>query len=275
MNGVALTTSRPSSVSRLVAPAFGGAAGAPGEVPASPLTGSSVATALVSGAAAALWSYAPGLSAHELMTHIKTSGSVVEVPAGLRNPAFMNPPQAVHRLSLCAGLQSLCNNGVVSCDAPSCGPVQPLVIDKETEGSINDFYGDAMVVNATLAQEGAPASDIYQDVAIPPWNHPLPVEPTCGGPCGYKPGAQKVEISINSAYHGGTLTSPALVLFDAGGQRRVLKLTNMISLQQGSKLILNGMTPPPGFTPVQAMLVFRGQTLYGQDVSVTEQIMIR
>lgn len=273
-SGVPLSTSRPSSVSRLVAPAFGGAAGAPGEVPASPLTGSSVATALVSGAAAALWSYAPSLSAHALMAHVKNSGPVVEVPAGLRNPVFMNPPQHVHRLSLCAGLQAICND-VASCVAPSCGPAQPLVIDEETEGTINKFYGDAMVVNATLAQEGAPASDVYQDIAIPPWNHPLPVEPTCGGPCGYKPGAQKVEIAINPAYHGGTLTSPALVLFDAGGQRRVLKPANMISLQQGSKLILNGMTPPAGFTPVQAMLVFRGQTIYGDDVSVSEQILIR
>jgi hypothetical protein len=114
------------------------------------LTGSSVASAAVSGAAATLWGYRAGLTAHEVMARIYSNAVSLDPPAvgGIGRAEFCMAPNVcntlqVKRLDACAALRSTCAGGAEKCPAvpvvcapkrvkykgtmPSLTPLQPAL----------------------------------------------------------------------------------------------------------------------------------------------------
>jgi len=78
-------------------------------------TGTSVASAVTSAAAAVVWSYRPALSAAEVMEQVFAGGAdlgrPVDVCAGRRCG------RTAHRVSLCGALQAACRSGAGGCPA--------------------------------------------------------------------------------------------------------------------------------------------------------------
>lgn len=123
--GRALANARPGGRPRLAATAARGLAPDPhgelGEITL-PLTGSSIAAAVASGAAALIWSYRPELEADEIVEQLYVSGWDSEVPADFG----LGAPGTIHELSVCAALARACADepGPI-CPSLECGPVAP------------------------------------------------------------------------------------------------------------------------------------------------------
>jgi hypothetical protein len=131
-----------------------------------PRTGTSVAAAAVSAAAATVWSYAPTMQPEELMELVYTSG------AGLGEPADFcagETCESVRRLDLCAAVAAVCNATSARCyGPPSCTSIPAH------GGSAFELPQHlALAVEALFAGAPlyAPAMDLDKPV----------VEPLCGG----------------------------------------------------------------------------------------------
>lgn len=107
--------SRGAARTRLAATATYAVAGDPDVTIAS--TGTSVAAAAVSGAAALLWSYAPDLSGDAIMAALYTNGPELGWDAEVHPDA--GPVPKAHRLDICSAMEDLCDS------APNC----PLNLD--------------------------------------------------------------------------------------------------------------------------------------------------
>jgi hypothetical protein len=76
-------------------------------------SGSSVATVVVSAAAAAVWRHRGDLSRYQLMDDIYSSGDPLYDPLDNNEPllALLGPPVTVQRISLCRALHQVCDGG--------------------------------------------------------------------------------------------------------------------------------------------------------------------
>jgi hypothetical protein len=87
------------------------------------LSGSSVAAAVASGAAALIWSYRPTLRPDELVELLHQTGWNSEEQADFGLP---NPAANIHRLSICAALERACAaDPTQACPTLACPPVAP------------------------------------------------------------------------------------------------------------------------------------------------------
>ena len=89
----------------------------------SPHTGTSVAAAVTSAAAAVVWSYRPGLTADEVMDAVYAGG----VDLGRSADVCLGGAacgRTAHRVSMCGALREACGTGRGSCPAslPACAP---------------------------------------------------------------------------------------------------------------------------------------------------------
>lgn len=131
------------------------------DTPTAKLTGSSVATAVVSSIAAIVWDTRPDLDSHEVMRLLDESGDPLKLKAdfwaGSDAPPGAPFPQ-VYRLSLCAALKAACKTNPVL--YASC----PLRDDCET-----------------LHLEAALSSGYVKPVlgTCQPWLYPQPEDPPC------------------------------------------------------------------------------------------------
>jgi hypothetical protein len=107
------------------------------------LSGSSVAAAVASGAAALIWSYRPALRPDELVELLHQTGWNSEEPADFGLPGTS---AAIHRLSICAALERACAvDPTKPCPTLACSPVAPAA------------DGNRAGVQAALAQRRANA----------------------------------------------------------------------------------------------------------------------
>lgn len=112
------------------------------------LTGSSTATAVVSGTAALLWSYRPELRSDQIMQLIYSAGQ----PLGGAQADFGIgglPPQPVHRVSVCAALAAACDGR----DPSQCPDLQCEAMPPEADGSLGDYFDAVDAVLATSPTE--------------------------------------------------------------------------------------------------------------------------
>lgn len=87
------------------------------------LSGSSVAAAVASGAAALIWSYRPALRPDELVELLHQTGWNSEDPADF---GLSDQPDDIHRLSICAALERACvAEPSQPCPTLACPPVAP------------------------------------------------------------------------------------------------------------------------------------------------------
>jgi len=137
--------------------------------PAVAYTGSSMATAVLSGVAAAAWSYAPNLTAAELVAKLYETGNVVDPVYGV--PSVCLGGVACHslpirRVSLCAGLGAV---GVTStCTAPGAMAGAPASMPTVPTGS-----------NSTAACTGPLCPPDTSGSSAEPWVNPQPGDPLC------------------------------------------------------------------------------------------------
>ena len=128
-NGEALGNSRPGGEPRLAAYAdHAVVTNVDGTGGTSILTGSSVASLVISATAAAVWHYRPSLAAHELMDLLYDSGdNLARTAEFCLGGSSTNPcPQSaltVHRISFCNAVLSACSSSVEYCPAPADLPI--------------------------------------------------------------------------------------------------------------------------------------------------------
>lgn len=121
--GQPLALTRPGGRPRLAATALGGVSWASTALIPPPLTGTSVAAAVVSGVSAVVWSERPDLSAREVIDALHEGG----LPAGLADvcPAGAPEPCEARRVSLCTALAQV-GVGPLPCapapDRPTSSP---------------------------------------------------------------------------------------------------------------------------------------------------------
>jgi len=252
------------------------------------LTGTSVATAVVSTVAARVWSEHPGLPPAAVMDLLAQSGDDLG-----RKPDFAFPSGAgsgsasasVHRISLCKALNQPC-----TLEAPP--PLEPKLSDFQPQQTLGTFGG-------TSASLVLPAQKLY-NLLDQPWVGPQPGVDPCPNcavtgppdsaklalPAGtgdvvlaaFRPGASlaappsaaaNLRIEIPSAWAAGTLQGATLEVFDIDSQGRKQPRTGCslaTSFIQGSTLEVSNsclgevsadtqarlsfvLAPPPGSPP--------------------------
>lgn len=129
--------------------------------PTASLTGSSVATAVVSSIAAVVWASFPHLTSAQVMEVLDESGDPLDLPAsfGVRASASLatSGKQRVHRLSLCSALLKACEKHGPCHPQPSCDPWTP-----ELSVSASAFRSKTWVPDSCQ-----------------PWLYPQPQSPPC------------------------------------------------------------------------------------------------
>jgi hypothetical protein len=121
--GRALTNARVGGRPRLAATASNASAIGPDGAYTMTLSGSSVAVAVASGAAALIWSYRPSLRPDELVELLHQTGWNSEVRADFGLPG---PTADIRRLSICAALERACmDDPSQPCPILTCPSVTP------------------------------------------------------------------------------------------------------------------------------------------------------
>jgi hypothetical protein len=201
-SGRKLATFRPASNTRIAAPGFM-AVVEQGGVMHGPLSGSSVATAVVSGIAARVWSAYPEYTAGEVMDQIWKKGVVPGnqevVKADSYDTQKALPDQ--HVVSLCSAM------GLTGCnDAP------PGKLANTWWVCMEDVPCEALVIAPTSSSE---SSGCDANAPLPVWVAPQPNIPPCPD-CGIKGNTAKLRLApefedgllsttITLSYGGGTI----------------------------------------------------------------------
>ncbi|MDX2024433.1 MAG: S8/S53 family peptidase [Deltaproteobacteria bacterium] len=200
-------------------------------------TGSSMATAVASGVAAAAWSFAPTLSPAELVAKLYDAGQVIDPLLAV--PSFCLGGVACHtlpvrRLSVCAalgaiGVSSSCVVPGPSGEAPAPGTVPPAL-------------------PACSGTDCAPTASNPSD--IEPWVNPQPGDPICPSCMINKAqlkltGTLSAAAASNSNYVWLTRYSSVYIVAEQGATRPV-----------GSTAVDVGLTSPeiPGYPTTQGDL---------------------
>jgi len=247
-----LANGREGGRSRLAAPAFlaaGGYLNSDGVLLSTEiLSGSSVAAAVTSAAAALLWSYRPQLRPGEVMKLLYDSGvSLSPDPEGepVEADYCLHPPCGeVRRISLCGALEwacsgapGRCNLGALSCEERAAysgeGPeFQSLLPEMEAQRAPDEISAADMAEGLELLSLCEPASgakhlrsseslESYPEVPCPayqynramPWSSPQPGDNPCPHCWLWD---DKVGIYIDPDFDG-TLTDAKLVFYDKYG----------------------------------------------------------
>ncbi len=167
-----LGVARPGSHPRLVAPAAHVLLRQEGETqPAGdvPLSGTSLAAAAASGAAALVWAWRPELDAAAVMALLYASGAPVEGLADID----LHGPMPRRRLDVCASLDLACAEGDCVVPPPACLG-RPADARADHAALLQALHGDGALVEgeAQVAAESL-------DVADAPYATPQPSVPQC------------------------------------------------------------------------------------------------
>ncbi|WP_437313101.1 S8 family serine peptidase [Sorangium sp. So ce385] len=276
-----IDATRPGSLSRLAAPAVQGVAGAPNELPVA-LTGTSVATAVVSGTAAAVWSHLPQHTPLQVMQMIYESGMNMKLTDTdlLAAPAYtewlreVNLCRAVGRaLSLASAKEMMlaCSPSTADFQVPAPGP--------NVQNMIDDLFHKSIHVNASGSLKPPFPNKNLPSIAAAPWVHPHPNDPGCGFACYLKIMSKSIVVSINPAYQGGTLSN--MVLLVRYSDQSVDTLYPAINIEMSrtppnNRFSFNGL--PLSYTPngqkyvVEAKLSWTVTNNKGQAGSTEESI---
>ncbi len=152
--------------------------------PTAPLTGTSVATVVVSSAAAVVWHLHPEMTAKQVMTLLYDSGVTLKQSNGTAKPAdfyysspfpITAPAPEVRRISLCAALSKACAGGV--CSPPACEAFSQQI---DLAPQLITFKANTTIDAATLYQQlsflppSCKVPTIYYSGGTP--NFPCPFE---------------------------------------------------------------------------------------------------
>lgn len=221
-----------------------------GSQPSALQTGSSVAAAVVSAAAAVVWSYRPGLSPAEVMETVYDGG----VDLGRRADVCPGTSSCgqTHRVSICGALEAACRAGgggcpasLASCSKRPAGQAAPAsVVSLAPLGLPPPVSARSLT---PLAPVGWPCSGELNATHLSAVTHPCPASQLPSRPaiavvsaqsdhpicphCAYSPALMKLYIEIDSTFVG-VLTNPVFrVVVDASiGDIRYFDLSAQVPI---------------------------------------------
>jgi hypothetical protein len=223
-----LETARPRGITGISGLGLGGVAWAPGDPVPSPLTGSSVSTAVVSAVSALVWAHQPSWTPDHV-TEVVYKGGVVLKEGTYECPLLLAACTS-HRASVCGALQA-------AGAATSCAPAAPMA------GSSPDLPGETAALAAAFSSlpPTAGASVLVSPGTIPrhvlptpqilPWTFPQPISDSC-------PTCVVAESFLSIPARGESLRDPVLVV----------QFTDQ-SVVSGAALALGPPENPPGGPP--------------------------
>lgn len=213
-----MTGSREQGLPRLVATATHGTVGT--EWPT--MTGTSIATAAVSGAAALIWSHFPHLDATQVMDLLYSSGHDLDAPADYSLLGSGNFD--MHRLDICAAFESACGPNCPHTGL-TCTPNDPIANQDILELILAGLSAtDATPNGFTELTSCAPNTTVHTTnsnllgcpAAFDParvYTHPQPTQPACPN-CTIKKGSGIVSAALDPAYVGSDVEDVNVEIFD-------------------------------------------------------------
>jgi hypothetical protein len=258
-----LETARPLGITGIAALGLGGVAWDPADPVPPQLTGSSVATAVVSAVSALVWAYQPTWKPNEITEAVYNGG--IDVGKANACPIELGACRS-HRTSTCGALNAA--GAALSCvpAAPQSSSSPPLPVEvAELEAafaSSSPHNGSVSGPPVTTPRQAAPT------LQLRPWVGPMPIAETCPV-CRFVNGL----LSIPARDHD--LHDAVLVVGLADGTVQVVALESPL---HSSTAYTFALAPPPTTSgPVQSAYI----TAYGPPpptgalYSVTEQIFVQ
>ena len=196
-----------------------------------PLTGTSVSTAVVAGIASLVWSYAPELTPDEMMHLIASTAYETELSA---NFDFWQSPR-VRRASVCAALADACSILPAGhCPTLACDPLAPAPADGHLDGYFTAV--DAALADPSNVIDEFDSKGGVAPICLPPsWDEqiaPQPEHPACPHcmidvPDDPQPENDVIRMSLASAYKGQVVAAK-LVTYDAAGTATVVSFDSAV-----------------------------------------------
>jgi hypothetical protein len=226
-----LETARPAGITGIAGLGLGGVAWRATDPVPAPLTGSSVATAVVSAVSALVWAHRPTWSTREVTAAVYQGG----VDAGEADECPRSLPSCrSRRASVCGALIAAGASPACSPAAPGAGSTPALPVETSAlvaaVMSLSPVPGTIAPLPGTLPRYAAPT------IQLQPWVAPMPVAETC----------PVCVVSANQLVIGGLeqdLDQPALVLRYADGTTQTLALAPSTLVSATPYAFL--LPPPP------------------------------
>lgn len=211
--GASMPGSRVDGMPRLAAAAVH----APGGGDSTALTGTSVASAVGSAAAALIWSYAPHLSPAAVMGSVYRSGTARPKTADYIGPGSAN--QTVRAINVCAALEDACARPAASCPALPLAclsapapltladlftQIDALVADHQVQPNFGSASTCASVCGLPAISYGVrETTSSCPDLPTPtlPYTEPQPTQVGCPN-CTLNLSKHTVHASLDPAYDG-------------------------------------------------------------------------
>ena len=297
---VPIVISRPGSLPRLVAPAFWGITRPPAACVSADqplalerqLTGTSVATSVVSALAAVLWHHEPGLRAEEVADVIHASGAELAAEADWCGPFAGAACPPIRRASLCPALMAagLLPAGA-SCDPPGDpwtgveaafvdpdGAIAPTAIDLTAEREV-------LACGVTLrtetcddvVEDPCPGRQAFNGRATPWLIEPQPgSDPCCCCRLGddLSQGVRDLVIVISRDVREA-LRRPVLVVSDSGGHRVTFDLSAQVPTPTAGSTYRVRVGPGVPVDAQQAWIDFAISLPGGATGSARSEVLLR
>lgn len=253
-----LASARPGSLPPLVASADHATISSNNEI-TSIFTGSSVAAAVTSAAAALAWRYDTQLRNHEVMALLRgvfdpVPGLTVEIPRdGCSGGAC---PTDVRRVSLCKAVAAACDGGA-NCATPTCpGPITPRDV-RPTDLTYTLDGTEVVAIQPAVSDQGPAGgvcegdywssspgnicpADTYSNSYARPLSGPHGGKVVCSA-CSYR--LTSVYLDIAQEFGGGVLSQPTLVIKSTGGEDpKIIPLTiDQGALDEPRTIVVEGL----------------------------------
>ena len=253
-----LATARPHGITGIAGLGLGGAAWSPADPVPPQLTGSSVATAVVSAVSALVWAQKPSWTP-DLVTGAVYAGGV-EVGAADACPMFLESCRS-RRVSACGALQAAGSSARCSPAPaePGSSPALPLEL-----AALAGTLANVTPSPTTLVPATAVARYVAPSVQLGPWVFPMPIAATCPTCAIAAPSTSSSYLLVPALEHDLTGAALVVTLATGGGP---------LALSLGS--VLHGNAPyvfalPPTWQVLSAFVT----GFDGSGNSVTEQIYV-
>jgi Subtilase family len=205
--------------------------GDPRSLPA-PESGSSVAAAVTSAAAAAVWAYRPDLTADKVMQIVYDAGTLLDPSLG--TPDFNYPTSfksEQRRVSICEAVRRACDPAFSlmygqppsGCPMPTCAAQKPSSMSCSWQDAFDKQVPPEQpaILFTSLPDPALPApqspTEKYQSAKAAPWTQPSPPDSKCPT-CGFVPKSGSIYMTIASSVSSQNVALPdAMVLLDVGG----------------------------------------------------------
>jgi hypothetical protein len=258
-----LETARPRGITGIAALGLGGVAWNPADPVPPQLTGSSVATAVVSAVSALVWAHQPTWIPDEIIQAVYGGG--IDAGDADECPLLLGSCRS-HRASVCGALNAAGAGLPCSPAAPHSSSSPPLpaqVADLEAAFASSSPHGGVVTSPpTTLPRQAVPT------LQLQPWVGPMPVVETC-------PVCSIASEELSIPARDEDLLDAVVVIRLADGTERALALESPLDHSTAYLFSLSAVVTPG--VPIQSAYItaFGPPPLLMSPYSVTEQIFVQ